>query len=86
MASVNVFTCPAGQTQITVVGLSGRYTGTCSNGQGAWQSVTLAEPFDPATIDPAEAAMAFGAGFGLIVTGMLLSWPVRIIVRAVKEM
>ena len=85
MATVTVFVCPQSQTQITAVGLSGRYTGTCSNGQGAWQSVTIAEPFDPATIDPVVASEAFGAGFVLIATCLVIAWPIRAIASLVSR-
>ena len=85
MATVTVFVCPDSQTQVTAIGLTGRYAGTCSAGQGAWQSVELAEPWDPTTLNSSELAAAFGAGFIVLGTGLAIAWAARFFVSAIRS-
>lgn len=86
MATVTVFVCPDSQTQVTQLGaLSTRYAGTCSAGQGSWQSVTLAEPWDPTTLNSSELAAAFGAGFVVCGTGLAIAWAARFFITAIRS-
>lgn len=76
-----IWLCPEGSQNVTTVGDS--TAPTCASMQGQW--VDFRPPFDPSSIDPAVAGAAFGAGFVLVAMGLLLSIPIRLIVRAIRE-
>lgn len=87
MATVTVFVCNGGGgTTIPNVTLTDtRPVPHCASG-GAWQTVTYAEAaggFDPADLDPSELAAAFGAGFIVMGTGLVLAWALRAVLRAI---
>jgi hypothetical protein len=85
MASVSVFVCPGGnQTTATILVPSGRYP-VCTGGQGGWQQVELAEPFDPAMLSQSELAGAFSAGFIVMATGLVIVWSAKQVMRAIRS-
>ena len=61
-----MFSCPNGQTYTASV--SGYDVPACTAGQGTWK--VEAVPFDPSTLDVAQLADAWGAGF--IIAGIPL--------------
>ena len=85
MATVAVFVCPGAAQYRDNLPLSTHQVGSCASGQGSWQSVTLAEPFDPATLNSAELSGAFGAGFVVMGTGLAIAWAGRQIIQAIRE-
>lgn len=75
MSTLSLFVCaPAGQNS----------DGSCASGQGSWQSVTVNEPFDPASLNAEELTGAFGVGFTTMATLLLIIWAARTILKAVK--
>lgn len=95
MSTAYVFICP-GQNGITIAnapsgslggGGDSRLVPHCPSG-GSWQLITYADPvapFDPAQIDPAELGAAFAAGFIVVATGLLISWPIRLVIKAFND-
>lgn len=79
-----IFTCTDGQQGIRNPGVSDPYP-TCASG-GAWLEVDISayEGFDPSSIDGGHATAAFGAGFVIVGTGMVLAFAVKVIVNAVR--
>ncbi len=69
MASLSVFTC-AGAAQSLVQVTAEAQAPACENGQGGWQQVVIAEPFDPAQLNTQELMEASSAGF--VITGSAL--------------
>lgn len=84
MATVTLFVCPSGATHVRTVALASDQYATCDNGQGSWQQVVIAEPFDPATLSQPELAGAFSAGFIVMATGLVIVWSARQIIRSVR--
>lgn len=77
MATVSVFTCPGANQTVSSDGAPG-----CTQGSGQWQQVTLQEPFDPSMLNSDELAGAFGAGFTVMGTGLVITAAARFILRA----
>lgn len=50
----------------------------------AWMLVQTPTPFDPASLDPASVAGAFGAGFGLVVFCWLSAYGIRAVLSMLK--
>ena len=84
MASYIVFTCSEGGAMATVA-LSTRQYPTCNNGKGAFVSIEEHPEFNIATLNVADLGNAFGAGFLIMSTGLLASFGIRIIIKAVKD-
>lgn len=80
MAAVTVYTCPGSQQAVTSDGVP-----ACMAGAGQWQAVTLAEPFDPSQLNGAELSGAFGAGFTVLGTGLVIAWAARALVDAIRD-
>ncbi|MCK5770835.1 hypothetical protein [Algiphilus sp.] len=76
------YTCTEGDEGTTTVNL-GRTVPTCSSG-GAWVDI-YAPGTAAAELDPTVAAAAFGAGFVLIATGMVIVTAGRMIVDAIRR-
>lgn len=74
MADVSVFVCPPPAQGAD---------GACAAGQGAWQNVTLAEPFDPAALDSERLGDAYAAGFVVMGTGLAIIWAARKLLHAI---
>lgn len=83
-STVTVFVCN-GTTSTQSVALSGDQYGACQSGQGSWQQVLIETPFDPATLDSSELGSAFGAGFTVMGTGLVIVWAAKQIVRAIRS-
>lgn len=80
MATLSVYVCPGANQTVDANG-----AGACTAGQGAWQSVTLAEPFDPSMLNSSELAGAFGAGFVVMATGLVMVWAAKQVMRAIRQ-
>ena len=81
-----IFVC-AGAASIGT-NLDGSQSPTCEAGQGRFATAAelmTAEPFDPASLNPADIYSAFGAGFIVMGTGLVLAMGVRFVVNMVKE-
>lgn len=85
MSVVTVFVCPAGSVGVTSSLIGGADVPSCASGQGSWQSVLVAEPFDPAMLSQPELAGAFSAGFVLMGTGLVIVWAAKQVLRAVRS-
>lgn len=83
MPSATVFVCPP--EFVSTVQSGATDLPACATGEGQWQTVLLAEPFDPSTLNSAELAGAFGAGFVVLGTGLAIAWAARILVSAVRS-
>lgn len=81
---MTVFVCPAGSVHTQTVALSTNQYPSCSAGDGSWQSVSVQEPFDPASLSSAELGGAYGSGFVVMATGLVIVFAARIIIRAIK--
>lgn len=90
MATVRhwVPTCPSasrGYAQATALGDPGAYVAKCPVGSGAWVELEYVQPFDPSQLNPADLGATFSVGFVVVATALLVSIPVRIIVKAVRD-
>lgn len=75
MSTLSLFVCsPAGQNS----------DGTCASGQGSWQNVVIADAFDPMALSAEELSGAFGAGFLVLGTGLVIAWAAKQIVKAIQ--
>ncbi|WP_416199634.1 hypothetical protein [Pseudomonas helleri] len=52
---------------------------------GAWEAVQVQQPFDPSQLDPALLAQAFGVGFTLPATFIILSIGIRTLLNFIKS-
>lgn len=52
---------------------------------GAWILVRAPEQFDPSQLDPVQVGQAFGAGFGLVASILVLSLGVKAILDFIKR-
>lgn len=89
MATVtyHVYRCEGVRGEYVPLGQSGTVA-TCSTASGGtkgWVALQYVEPFDPSQLDSAELGNAFGAGFLIMSTGLLASFGIRIIIKAVKD-
>lgn len=57
----------------------------CNPGKGSWVELEYIQPFDPSQLNPADLGATFAVGFVVVATAVLISIPVRVIVRAVKD-
>jgi len=64
---------------------SGDHYPTCETG-GQWLDISsLQHPvFDPAALDPVALSAAFGAGFTVLATGLVIAWSCRIVVLSIR--
>lgn len=64
---------------------SGDHYPTCSTG-GQWLEIGAFHPpaFDPSALDPVALSAAFGAGFTVLATGLVIAWSCRIVVEAIR--
>lgn len=85
MTAATVFVCPPESVGIEKPILSSIERPTCAADEGQWQTVLLAEPFDPSQLQSSELAGAFGAGFLVMGTGLAIAWAARILVAAVRD-
>jgi hypothetical protein len=85
MATVSIFVCPGANQSTSTVTLSTSNYGTCTQGQGRWQNVVIAEPFDPSLLNGAELAGAFGVGFTMFATGLVIVWAARMVIGAIRD-
>lgn len=85
MATVSVWTCPGGAQEVRTVALSSDQYPTCDSGQGQWQSVVLAEPFDPSSLNADDLGAAFAAGFIVMGTGLVIVWCARYVLQAIRS-
>lgn len=85
MASYIVWTCASGGSTATET-LSTRQRPTCSAGQGAYVSIEQHPEFDVSQLNAADLGQAFGAGFSVVAMAVLVSLPLRIIVKAIRDM
>lgn len=51
-----------------------------------WSVVPYSAPFDPSQLDPIQLAQAFGSGFTLVATFMVMSMGVRAFLTFVKRL
>lgn len=79
MSVVIVYTCPS--IANADIGLGG--VPMCSD--GVWQVLEVVAPVNMDDFDPAAAGSAFGAGFLILGTGLILAFAVRLIVRFVRD-
>lgn len=79
-----LWTCTEGHEGVASNG-SASYP-TCTSG-GAWVEVHVgaAQDFDVADLDPEVATAAFGAGFVMLGTALVIVWAARAIIRAIRE-
>lgn len=52
----------------------------------SWEVLPYTPPFDPSQLDPVLLGQAFGAGFTLVATFMVISMGVRVFVNFVKNL
>lgn len=83
MANVAIFVCPGAQSVESVGLIGSTEAGTCESGVGRWQNVSLAEPFDPASLNAADLSSAFGAGFISLGGPLIFIWGARLVLRSV---
>ncbi|TJY55757.1 hypothetical protein E4T66_20465 [Sinimarinibacterium sp. CAU 1509] len=92
MASAYLFQC-AGADGVVIANTAGSLGGNdgrgvphCPSG-GTWTLIEYAEPaqaFNPADLDPAILAEAFGAGLVVVGTGMVIAWAIKAVIRQVR--
>ena len=83
MAVYIVWTCTNGGT--TAAELGGAQRPTCPAGNGSYQAIqTAGEPFDIETLNPDDLAAAFGAGFTVMATGLVIVQAARALLSAFK--
>lgn len=82
-AEVFVFKCNGAAT--IEAATSGNEFGACEPGQGMWTAFEIAEPFDVSSLDATRLRDAFAAGFVVLATGLLVVFPIRLIIRKVKS-
>ncbi len=85
MATLTLFVCPPGQTHVDTVPLSTNEYGTCAQGQGSFQNVEIAETFDPSTLNTANLAGAWSAGFIVMATGLVIMAAFRKLIDVIKS-
>ena len=51
----------------------------------AWEVQPFTPPFDPSQLDPTVLAQAFGAGFTLVATFMVMSMGIRAFLNFIKQ-
>lgn len=85
MTAATVFVCPPEHVRVEGVLLAGYERPTCDAGEGEWQTVLLAQPFDPSQLNSAELGGAFGAGFVVMGTGLAIAWAARMIVQSIRD-
>lgn len=77
------YTCTLGDEDVIAVGLGRDPVPTCATG-GAWVDI-----YAPGTavseLDPALAAAAFGSGFVLLATGMVIVVAGRMVVDVIRR-
>jgi hypothetical protein len=72
VTTISLYVCaPAGQNS----------DGTCTTGQGAWENVVLAEPFDVSQLNTTEIGLAYGAGFTVMSGLLLIAWSFRAVIK-----
>lgn len=54
----------------------------CSTG---WVAVTTTAPFDPSQLDPSIVAQAFGAGFSLPASFLIMAMGIRAFLNFIKQ-
>ncbi len=52
----------------------------------SWEVLPYTPPFDPSQLDPFTLAQAFGAGFTLVATFMVMSMGIRAFLTFVKKL
>lgn len=74
--------CPETATTGSTVDPGGNFYAHCSE---PLVNVLVNAPFDSASIDPATASAAFGAGFVALGIGILMARAIRLIVHFVRD-
>ncbi len=71
---------------MNLLACDGQVTVTAGTPQcsGAWMLVNAPEPFDPMNLDPAQLGMAFGVGFTLVTTTLLIGLGCKVILDFIK--
>lgn len=82
MARVWVYQCSEGRVVYTVT-LSQNQYGACQNGKGSWIEVDTQAPFSISDLNPAHLAGAYGAGFVVMATGVVIGQACKAIFRAI---
>lgn len=83
MTTITALTCDSGSGTSTY-GLTSNDVGVCAHGHASWQQVIIQEPFDPSTLNSDELAGAFGAGFTVLATALVIVWAARQLVKAIR--
>lgn len=52
---------------------------------GSWEAVQVQPPFDPSQLDPFILGQAFGAGFTLVATFMVMAMGIRTFFYFIKQ-
>lgn len=79
VATAIVYTCPSITNAAILLG------GVPQCADGSWQVLEVAAPVNMDDFDPAAAGSAFGAGFLILGTGLILAFAIRLIVRFVRD-
>lgn len=82
MPAINVFACSEGGSQNTVTLSTAKYP-TCPDGNGQWQAISVSEPFSISDLNPSDLAGAYGAGFVVMATGIVIGQACKAIWRAI---
>lgn len=80
--AAGVWECPSGDHVVLLDAGTGYYGAHCVTA-GIWQEHN--PEFDPASLDPAVATSALGAGFIVMGIGVLMARAVRIIIDMVRS-
>ncbi len=80
MTMVSVFVCP-GASQTVATDSSGNQYPACAAGQGSYQQVTIAEPWNPSQLDTTQLMAAGSAGFIIAGTGLAIMMCIAVVVR-----
>lgn len=71
---------------MNLLACDGQVTVTAGTPQcsGAWMLVHAPEPFDPMQLDPSQLAVAFGVGFTLVTTTLLIGLGCKAVLDFIK--
>ena len=83
MPAVIVLTCSEGGSQAAVP-LTTNSEPRCPTGNGSWQAITVSEEFDIADMTGEELMEAWGAGFTVMATGLVIVLACRALLRAIR--
>lgn len=86
MAQAYSFDCSGGGSpQVATVGIGSSATDVLGCASGQLVQVTVEPDFSVSALNTGDLAGAFGAGFSVMATGLVIAWAARFIVQAIRS-